>query len=145
VVIEVAAIWGAVTGTIGTVLAASNWLRDQAHLKLSTSLQAGLLHVKVLNDGRRPITIEEVGIEYSSGESYSARRGLPVEVAEKQAHEATFRFRLPMTPGDIVPSGNKVFCFVKDVRGHLKRRAVPDDIVKALAGKYIDEVPMTII
>lgn len=77
--VDIIAVYGAVTGTIGTVLAVLNYRRDRAKLKISIIHQRKLLNaapqykantlytcVNIANAGRRPITITNVGFSFIS-------------------------------------------------------------------------------
>ncbi len=71
------ACYGAVTGTIGVAICLFNYLRDRVHLKIryeefQPNKKTGEIGVrfKIVNKGRRPISIMKTGIRRKDGHDF---------------------------------------------------------------------------
>jgi hypothetical protein len=79
------AVWGAITGTLSIIVEIVKTLNDRARVMITVQDKMVLLGeepsieyimIKVINKGKRPVTIEKVAIKYKNNSGHKGKYGI---------------------------------------------------------------------
>jgi hypothetical protein len=135
------AVYGAVIGTTAAAGALWNiyhgWWRDRARLQLTCWCDGNKVYLKAVNVGRRPITLEELGICFRGREEPVTCRFLGVELQEGKAFTRLLEILPP--DGPLKARGSPCHVFATDSAGKRARRQLSGKVIECVKGQALEE------
>jgi hypothetical protein len=135
--------FGSLLGLLNFAVKAVEVWRDKPTLSLDISVRSNILDIRLVNAGRRPVTIDQIGLRYTSGEEVCSLKDLPAELGEGQVLTRSMRFVMP--DGEAPPSGSPSHYFARPATGRPVDKPLPKEAVDLVSGRVLRETEIFLV